>query len=310
MRKASVAIRTTPGRATLASMGLAVTVIVLLIWCCPARARSAEGPARQEAPLTTAEAHLDKELTLDLGGGVKLELVLVPAGKFMMGSPQTEAKRDSDETQHEVTISRPLYMGRHLVTQEQYEKVTGANPSKFKGAKRPVDKVNWDDAQAFCKKLSAVSGKTVRLPTEAQWEYACRAGSTTAYCFGESAARLAEYAWYSVNAQSTTHAVGQKKPNAWGLCDMHGHLWEWCQDWYGEKYYSESPNVDPQGTGKGGTRVLRGGSWYVSTWDCRSAYRYWGLPGYREPYNGFRVVVTVPQTSSSLMSTAKKRPPL
>ena len=267
----------------------AAAAIVLLICCDSGTLRSAEGQ-------TSAKADLPKELTLDLGSGVKLDLVLIPAGKFLMGSPLTEAKRDSDETQHEVTISQPFYMGKHLVTQEQYEKVTGLSPSKYKGAKNPVEKVNWDDAQIFCKKLSTTSGKEVRLPTEAQWEYACRAGSTTAYCFGDSDETLDQYAWYSANSKSTTHAVGEKKPNAWGLYDMHGNLWEWCQDLYVDKYYSESPKVDPQGPAKGtGAHVLRGGSWYTSTWDCRSAYRYWGWPGWHEPYDGFRVVVPAPK---------------
>jgi formylglycine-generating enzyme required for sulfatase activity len=268
-----------------------------MICCVSGIASSADSTTKPGDRTANTKADLDKELTLDLGNGVKLELVLVPAGKFMMGSPEKEANRDIDETQHEVTISQPFYMGKFLVTQEQYEKVTGVvNPSKYKGAKNPVEKVTWDDAQNFCKKLSTAGGKAVRLPTEAQWEYACRAGSTTAYGFGDSDEALAQYAWYSVNSKIATHAVGEKKPNAWGLYDMHGNLWEWCQDLYGDKYYSESPKVDPQGPAKGtGAHVLRGGAWYTSTWDCRSAYRYWGWPGWHEPYDGFRVVVAAPK---------------
>jgi formylglycine-generating enzyme required for sulfatase activity len=270
-----------PGR-----VGLVAAVMVLAICPEPGILRSAESEP-------STQGNLPKELTLDLGGGAKMELVLIPAGKFLMGSPPTEAKRDNDETRHEVTISRPFYMGKYLVTQEQYEKVTGRNPSKFKDAKNPVDRVNWDDAQNFCKTLSASTGKIVRLPSEAQWEYACRAGSTTAYGFGDDAETLGDYAWCHVNSKDTTHPVGQKKPNAWKLYDMHGSLWEWCNDLYDQTYYSESPKVDPPGPEKGnGSHVLRGGSWYVSAWDCRSAYRYWGWPGWRECYNGFRVVVS------------------
>ncbi len=293
MRRVSAAIHTAPSCAMPKRMGLAILAIVLAVGCGPKTMRSAEGDAKRGATQSKPQAGPDRELTLDLGNGVKLELVLVPAGKFMMGSPEKEAKRDSDETRHEVTIRQPFYMGKYLVTQEQFEKVMGANHSKFKGAKNPVNNVAWDDAQDFCRKLSTTSGKTAQLPTEAQWEYACRAGSTTVYCFGDSDDLLADYAWYGDNSKSTAHAVGEKKPNAWGLYDMHGSLLEWCQDWYSENYYSESPKVDPQGPAKGGSRVLRGGCWYVSTWDCRSAYRYWGWPGNREGYNGFRVVVPV-----------------
>ena len=233
------------------------------------------------------------ELVLDLGGGVKLELVLIPAGKFKMGSPAGEKDRIESETQHEVTLSKPFYMGKYVVTQEQYEKVMGASPNFFKGAKNPVESVSWYDAQDFCKKLSTTSGKTVRLPTEAEWEYACRAGSTTAYCFGDNENGLTEYAWYGSNSDGKTHPVGEKKSNAWGLYDVHGNVWEWCQDLYAN--YPVGAATDPQGAAQQGAfRVLRGGCWIYFPRICRSAYRYYYVPGYR-PHGipGFRVVVGV-----------------
>ena len=241
-----------------------------------------------------AGVELPKELTLDLGGGVKLELVLIPAGKFMMGSAVGEKDRVATETQHEVTLSKPFYMGKYAVTQEQYEKVMGANPSHFKGAKNPVETVSWDNAQDFCKKLSATSGKTVRLPTEAEREYACRAGSTTTYCFGDNENGLGEYAWYASNSDNKTHPVGEKKPNAWGLYDMHGNVWEWCQDWYGD--YPAGAVTDPQGAAQGAGRVLRGGCWGGVPGGCRSARRGSGFPGCRSGGVGFRVVVVAPRT--------------
>ena len=168
----------------------------------------------------------------------------------MVGSPPSEADRWYNEMQHQVAITHPYYIGKYVVTQDQYEKVMGTNPSHFKGAKNPVESVSWRDAQNFCKKLSATSGKTVRLPTEAEWEYACRAGTTTAYYFGESENVLADYAWFSSNANKTTHAVGEKKPNAWGLFDMHGNVFQWCQDWYGT--YPSGLVADPTGAKGGG----------------------------------------------------------
>jgi formylglycine-generating enzyme required for sulfatase activity len=183
-----------------------------------------------------------------------------------MGSPDSDKGRQvSDEKpQHRVRITKPFYLGKYLVTQEQWEAVMGNNPSHFKGPKNPVEQVSWDDCQQFLRQAQrevGVRGGKFQLPTEAQWEYACRAGSTTRYCFGDDESGLGEYAWYDKNSGNKTHPVGEKKPNAWGLYDMHGNVWEWCQDWYDGGYYANSPTDDP--TGPGSNRVLRGGSWFA-----------------------------------------------
>ncbi len=231
-----------------------------------------------------------KYITVDLGSGVTMKLVKIPAGRFMMGSPNNEKRRDSDEgPQHRVTISRAYYMGVYEVTQEQYQAVMGKNPSRFKGAKRPVEKVSWNDSVEFCKRLSRKTGKTFRLPTEAEWEYACRGGTTTRFSFGDSDVSLSAYAWYSSNSGSKTHDVGQKKPNAFGLYDMHGNVLEWCNDYWKDKYSSSSV-TDPAGPVSGLFRVFRGGSWGCSAWDCRSAGRIRITPDIRGNRLGFRVV--------------------
>jgi len=252
------------------------------------------------------------ETVLDLGNNVKMRMVLIPAGKFMMGSPATEAGRNSNEgPQHEVTISKPFYMGVFEVTQEQYEQVMGVNPSRFKGAKNPVDQVSWYEAVEFCKKLSARTGKKVMLPTEARWEYACRACTTTAFHTGDALKpgqanavfpsnpgvwdRI--MAWVGMSsAQKTiqTTPAGSFPPNGFGLYDMHGNVWEWCSDWRGEDYYANSPKTDPQGPDTGSLRVLRGGSWGDHPEDCRSAYRLRDSPDHRNDALGFRVAVDLP----------------
>jgi formylglycine-generating enzyme required for sulfatase activity len=218
-----------------------------------------------------------KELAVDLGGGEKMDLILIPAGSFMMGSPDSDKDAmDSEKPQHRVRITKPFYLGKHLVTQKQWETVMGSNPSYFKGPKNPVENVSWDDCQEFLKKLNAKSGPgggKFQLPTEAQWEYACRAGSTTRYCFGDKESGLGDYAWYGENSGGKTHPVGEKKPNAWGLYDMHGNVWEWCQDWYDGGYYAKSPTDDPTGPTTGAYRVNRGGLWFIDAKSCRSASR-------------------------------------
>ena len=233
------------------------------------------------APTTAAPA----ELTLDLGGGVTMKLVLIRPGKFMMGDGKDH---------HEVTISKPFYMGVTEVTQAQYEAVMGTNPSHFKGATNPVEMVFWNDAAEFCKKLSQKTRQTCRLPTEAEWEYACRADTQTAFSFGEDPSALGDYAWWGRNSAKTTHPVGQKKPNAWGLYDMHGNVWEWCADWHGA--YPKDPVTDPSGPATGRYRLLRGGSWSYVDADCfRCGFRlYYDLAPWLRNFNyGFRCARTL-----------------
>jgi formylglycine-generating enzyme required for sulfatase activity len=245
---------------------------------------SSSQTAKKDVSIAPASSQAEplKELNLDLGGGVTMNLVLIPAGKFMMGE---------EKNPHEVTISKPFYMGVTEVTQAQYQAVMGTNTSYFKGATNPVDTVSWNEVADFCKKLSEKTRQAVRLPAEAEWEYACRAGSKTGFCFGDADEGLGDYAWYRANSGDTTHPVGQKKPNAWGLFDMHGNVWELCQDRYGG--YPKGAVTDPQGPASGAYRVLRGGGWNDIPGYCRSATRYNYAPDYRYYIFGFRVVVPV-----------------
>jgi formylglycine-generating enzyme required for sulfatase activity len=227
-----------------------------------------------------------KEMAVDLGDGVKMEFVPIPDGSFMMGSD----KIGDAKPVHRVTISEPFYLGKFEVTQEQWQRIMGSNPSRFKGAKNPVECVSWDDCQKFLEALKQkVPNQTFRLPTEAEWEYACRAKSKTDYCFGDAPDKLRDYAWFTENNQDKTHPVGQKKPNSWGLYDTHGNVREWCQDWYGE--YTAKSATDPTGPATGSSRVLRGGSWrYSASW-CRSARRlYYATTDLRD-HSGLRVVM-------------------
>ena len=233
-------------------------------------------------------ANLPPTKTLDLGNGVKLELVLVPAGEFMMG----DERIDDAKPAQRVKITKPFYLGKFEVTQVQYQQVMAVNPSEFKGRDLPVEQVSWDDAQEFCKKAGGKTGLAVRLPTEAEWEHACRAGTKTIYCTGDADADLDRAAWYGKNSGNMTHPVGRKTANVWGLYDMHGNVWEWCQDFY-EPYQAEAA-VDPQGPAQGVVRVMRGGSWGDDPGICRSADRSWCGPVRRDLYLGFRVAADVP----------------
>ncbi len=233
---------------------------------------------------------IHQNFTEDLGKGV------IPGGSFLMGS------EDFDNTKpvHRVTLS-PFHIGKFQVTQQQWQAVMGNNPSYFKGDNLPVEQISWEDAVSFCEKLSKQTGKIYRLPTEAEWEYACLAGSTGKYCFGDDEALLKDYAWYSENSGNKTHPVGEKLPNNWGLHDMHGNVWEWCQDWYDENYYAELSKqgevVNPQGPATGGSRVLRGGSWGFNQVVARAVCRDYDRPADRYNYIGFRVLCCRPPSS-------------
>jgi formylglycine-generating enzyme required for sulfatase activity len=229
-----------------------------------------------------------------------MKFAWIPPGTFLMGSPKNEEGREpydgADETQHKVTLTKGFYMGTHLVTQEQWQAVMGNNPSNFKGEKNlPVDSVSWEDCQEFIKKLRKRDQKPYRLPTEAEWEYACRAGTTTPFSFGETIST--DQANYNgryiygtgkegVFRQKTT-PVGIFPANAWGLCDMHGNVWEWCQDWFGP--YPEKDINDPLSPESGQYRVLRGVSWGYNPGYCRSACRSRYGPGRRGINCGLRV---------------------
>jgi formylglycine-generating enzyme required for sulfatase activity len=272
-----------------------------------------EEPETVEREIVELESLEPKtELPETITNSLGMKFKLIPAGEFMMGSPESteelvKAFGFPHELlrwhEHKVQITKPFYLGVTEVTQEQYEKIMGENPSSFSKAGKnasqvtgidtsnfPVERVTWDDAVEFCKKLSAKEGVAYRLPTEAEWEYACRAGSTTRYCFGDDESQSGEYAWFANNSNRGTHPVGTKKPNAWGLYDMHGNVWEWCSDWYDLNYYLKSPKDDPTGPATGSARVLRGGCWFSDAGSCRSSFRLWFPPS--DPIDiapGFRI---------------------
>ena len=250
---------------------------------------------------------------VDFGEGVKLEMVLVPAGKFKMGLTKKEladykgefqedikktknrelGKKEKEAVdwvinvqgkQHEVTLTKPFYIGKHEVTQEQWESVMGKNPSDTKGAKLPVTDVSWNDCQEFIKKLNAKTDGGYRLPTESEWEYACRAGTTTAYSFGDSLTKS------DANIDSGGSKVaGSYKPNAFGLYDMHGNIFEWCEDWHGEYPFAVT---DPKGPAKGNFRVCRGGCFFDNAMKAGSSFRHCLPPSKNDYRNGFRLAKT------------------
>lgn len=262
------------------------------------------------------------ELCIDLGSGIALKLVPIHSGTFIMGGEDTQrANEPQERPQHQVTISRDFYIGKYLVTQEQYERLIGINPSHVKGKRNPVETVSRKDSMEFCRKLSEICGKKCRLPTEAEWEYACRAGTTTKYSFGNETFEqrkpgddrplisggfygnivevMSDYAWYDRNLgrtanydpldDSKTIPVGQKKPNPWGLYDMHGNVWEWCLDWYG--IYPSTPVTDPVGPSDGAVLISRGGAWCSSAKECRSASRGYNSFDSGGESGGFRVLM-------------------
>ena len=231
--------------------------------------------------------------------GPEIEMVQLPRGQFTMGDQD-----EVDAKPHEFVVSS-FYVDKYLVTQEQYQRVMGDNPSRWKGAKNPVEQVRWSDAARFCNERSRLEGlqpcydletweckfdtNGYRLPTEAEWEYACRAGTKTAYFFGNNPSKLANYAWFDRNSGGHTQPVGQKRPNPWGLYDMCGNVWQWCNDFYKVDYYQESPKENPIGPKNGESKVVRGGAWRFSAQNCRSGYRYNENPGYADVCFGYDI---------------------
>jgi len=243
-----------------------------------ARTETASLPLRlaavPQAPARKPEPRPGEIAIVWLGQGVEMQFAWVPSGTFLMGSPVEEAMRHDDEMQHQVTLTRGFHLGIHPVTQAQWRAVMSNNPSRFKAAERPVESVSWDLCVDFCKKLRQKTGKRFRLPTEAEWEYACRAGTSTAYHNGTGLEALRQVGWCSYDdkqgSAKETKPVRQFQPNAWGFYDMHGNVWEWCHDWYGPY---EKEGKDPVGPGFGTGHVLRGGSWFYGPRYCRSARR-------------------------------------
>ena len=231
----------------------------------------------------SCNGEMPRQITTRIG----IKAVLIPPGTFQMGSdPSEKGYRWFEVPKHQVTLTKPFYLGIYEVTQNQWKTVMGNNPSYLKGDDHPVEHVSWNEVQIFLQKLNAMGPQTYRLPTEAEWEYACRAGTTTRYSFGDDERLLDEHAWYEENRQGAHHPVGQKKPNPWRLYDMHGNVWEWCSDWY--ELYSSEPVVDPQGPETGPARVLRSG---YKDRNLHCAIRYFEHPTGTGAKIGFRVVI-------------------
>ncbi|MBR5634374.1 MAG: formylglycine-generating enzyme family protein [Prevotella sp.] len=218
-------------------------------------------------------------------------MIAVDGGTFTMGatSEQGNDAYDNEKPAHKVTVSS-FAIGQTEVTQELWQAVMGSNPSYFKGAKRPVEDVSWNDCQTFIAKLNQLTGKKFRLPTEAEWEYAARGGKNSKGYKYAGSNTIGEVAWYDGNS-GETHEVAKKKPNELGLYDMSGNVWEWCQDWYGSSYYSNSPQTNPTGPSSGSNRVDRGGSWDDSAGNCRVSYRYADYPDDGDDYIGLRLAL-------------------
>ena len=288
--------------------------LALLFFCC-ACSREAQKPVETALPepsKSNAETSVPESspkagerivLTAD---GVEYAFRWCPPGEFMMGAE----KFSWEKPIHKVKLTKGFWMLETEVTQAMWQSVMGKNPSRFRGEKNPVENVTWDECQEFCTKLSQMLGQQVQLPTEAQWEYACRAGTTTDYCWGDDASLLYLYGKYSeksdlsgINWQSSTPnnsynrtvSVGIYKPNDWGLYDMHGNVDEFCSDYYDEEYYARSPVNDPENTTESPYRVHRGGSWFTEASYCRSSFRLWVTPGFYGDDLGLRVLLVPSQ---------------
>ena len=273
---------------------IVATAAAALISICGCQRQPVDPPKAQVIGDSPAEEKDPPKLPEPITNSIGMKFVWIPPGTFLMGSPKEEVGRDKNETQHKVTLTKGFYMGVHTVTQEEWVAVMDNNPSRFQGVKNlPVDSVSWEDCQEFIKMLRKKDKKLYRLPTEAEWEYSCRAGTTTPFHFGETISTdQANYYGEAVYGdgmkgeyRKKTMPVGGFPANAWGLHDMHGN--QWCQDWYGD--YPKKDVVDPTGPDNGNFRVLRGGSWSLNPRNCRSAYRHWYGPDARTFSCGFRL---------------------
>ena len=243
-------------------------------------------------------------ISVRLPGGIRMRFIRVEPGSYTMGSGHFY---ENEKPAHPVTLTRPFYLGECEVTQAQWRSLMKANPSHVRVSRNPVENVSWNDCQEFLKRLSShvPRGMSVRLPTEAEWEYACRAGSTGEYCFGDDPSGLGEYAWYRETSGGRPHAAGIKRANAWGFRDMHGNVWEWCSDWYGP--YAAGAQTDPHGPTTGTIRCLRGGDWNNQPWICRSAMRSADqTPDRRSAFIGFRVALSQADQTRPEFRTTKR----
>lgn len=249
---------------------------------------------------------------LEVKNSLGMRLSYIPAGRFLMGSPPQERGRQDREIQHEVELSRPFYIGAHEVTQAEYDALVPRDKVDQDKAQHPAVGIAWADAVRFCELLSqrestAAAPRQYRLPTEAEWEFACRAGSDGLWSFGNDAKLLSDYAWH-LTRKSEVHAqaVGQKEANAWGLHDTHGNVWEWCSDWYAEDYGRHSPPRDPRGPAEGLSKVIRGGCYLSVPAHTRSATRFHDPPQVKEPDLGFRVVLEIPDDTKKARRPNKR----
>jgi len=281
------------------TIGLVLPALFVFPACGPKGSNANDGGKTSEQPARVSNNARAEAATSSPTATNAATMVQVQGGKFMMGD-----KDEVDAPPHEVLVGS-FAMDRNLVTQEQFQKLMGTNPSRWKGDKHPVEQLRWSDAVRFCNKRSEAEGlqpcydlntmkcnfeaNGYRLPTEAEWEYACRAGTTTSFFFGDDPAKLGEYAWFEKNSGGRPRPVGQKQPNPWGLYDMVGNVWEWCNDFYKVDYYQESPRENPRGPGEGQNKVLRGGAWRFSAENSRSGYRYNESPGYSDVCFGYDI---------------------
>jgi formylglycine-generating enzyme required for sulfatase activity len=261
---------------------LLVMVLLAALIGCSSTTQVTQTTTQVKSETVKAVKKIDSG-TIETFNGI--DFVYIPAGSFIMGSDST---RENEKPAHKVTITKGFWLGKYEVTQEQWEKVMGKNSSYFRGVNFPIEHVTWDEIQSFITKLN---DKKYRLPTEAEWEYACRAGSTTKYYFGEDDKKLEKHCWFGDDNESgTTHPVGYKNPNRWGLYDVYGNVWEVCQDYFGFEYYTQSPEENPKGPAEGKSRIIRGGCWSCSDKTCNSTYRNFTSPNLPLNVIGFRLL--------------------